>query len=86
MAHIRHHFVGSLEQILNSSAVENYKKGMLFHQDNAHVHKSVIAMAAINDNGLELIEHLPYSLHLAPSDFHLVTKLKSNFWYPLLVR
>ena len=44
-------------------------KGMLFHQDNAPVHKSVIAMAAIHDCGLKLIEHPPYSPDLAPSDF-----------------
>ena len=46
-------------------------KGMLFHPDNAPVHKSVIAMAAIHGCGFELIEHPPYSPDLAPSDFHL---------------
>ena len=40
------------------------KKGKLF------LFTSLIAMAAIHDNGLELIEHLPYLPHLAPSDFH----------------
>ena len=51
-------------------------KGVLFHQDNAPVYKSVIAMAAIYDCGFELIEHPPYSPDLAPSDFHLFPKLK----------
>ena len=37
-------------------------KGVLFHQDNAPVHKSVIAMAAIHDCGFKLIEHPPYYL------------------------
>ena len=46
---------------------------MLFHQDNAPVHKSVIAMAAIHDCGFKLIEHPHYS----PSDFHLFPKLKA---------
>ena len=51
-------------------------KGVLFHQDNAPVHKSAIAMAAINDCGFELVEHPPYSPDLAPSDFHLFPQLK----------
>ena len=42
-------------------------------------HKSVIAIALINDNVFELIEHLPYSPYLPPSDFHLFTKLKNPF-------
>ena len=51
-------------------------KGVLFHRDNAPVHKSVIAMAAIHDCGFKLIEHPPYSPDLAPSEFHLFPKLK----------
>ena len=52
-------------------------KSVLFHKDNAPVHKSVIAMAAIHDCGFKLIEHPPYSPDLAPSDFHLFPKLKT---------
>ena len=52
-------------------------KDVLFHHDNAPVHKSVIAMAAIHDCGFKLIEHPPYSPDLAPSDFHLFPKLKT---------
>ena len=51
-------------------------KGVLFHQDNAPVHKSVIAIAAIHNCGFKLIEH-PHSPDLAPSDFHLFPKLKT---------
>ena len=46
------------------------------HKDNAPVHKSVIAMAAINNNGFDLIEHLPYLPYLDLSDFHLFPELK----------
>ncbi|XP_060066860.1 tetratricopeptide repeat protein 38-like [Ylistrum balloti] len=42
---------------------------------NASVHKSVIAMAAINDYGFELSIRLFLS-DLTPSDFHLFPKLK----------
>ncbi|KAK3089171.1 hypothetical protein FSP39_001439 [Pinctada imbricata] len=33
-----------------------FTKGVLFHQDNAPVHNSVTAMAAIHDHGFNLIE------------------------------
>ena len=52
-------------------------KGVLFRQDNAPVHKAVIAMAAIHDCGFKLIEHPPYSTDMALSDFHLFPKLKT---------
>ena len=41
-------------------------KGVLFHQDNAPAHKSVIAMAALHDCGFKLLDHPPYSPDLAP--------------------
>ena len=34
-------------------------KGVLFHQDNAPAHKSVVAMAAVLDCGSELVDHPP---------------------------
>lgn len=51
---------------------------ILFHQDNAPVHKSCIVMAAIQNAGFEILEHPPYSPDLAPSDYHLFPKLKEN--------
>ena len=41
-------------------------QGFLFHQYNPPAHTSVIAMAAINDCGFDLIQHPPYSPDLAP--------------------
>jgi histone-lysine N-methyltransferase SETMAR len=52
------------------------KKKILFHQDNAPVHTSVIAMAKINELKFELLPHTPYSPDLAPSDYFLFPKLK----------
>lgn len=46
-------------------------KGVLFHQDNASAHKSVVAMTAVRDCGFELVNHLPYSPDLATSDYFL---------------
>ena len=51
-------------------------KGVLLHLDNAPAHTSVIALAAINDCGFELIQHPPFSPDLAPLDCHLFPKLK----------
>jgi histone-lysine N-methyltransferase SETMAR len=52
------------------------KKEIIFHQDNAPTHKSVLAMRKLRDLQYELLEHLPYSPDLAPSDFCLFSKLK----------
>ena len=51
---------------------------MLFHQDNALAHKSAMTLAAIYDCGLQLIEHLPYSPDLAPSDYYLFSKIEKE--------
>lgn len=50
---------------------EKLSRGMLFHWDNALIHKFVIAVTAINNYGFQLIEHLHYLSDLAPQDFHL---------------
>lgn len=52
------------------------KKKIIFHQDNAPVHKSALAMGKLRDLGYELLGHPPYSPDLAPSDFHLFPNLK----------
>jgi len=47
------------------------KKNIIFHQDNAPAHKSVLAMGKLRDLHYELLGHLPYSPDLAPSYFFL---------------
>ena len=46
----------------------------MFHQDNTPAQKSVVAMAA----GFELVDHLPYSPDLAPSDYFLFPNMKKQ--------
>jgi [histone H3]-lysine36 N-dimethyltransferase SETMAR len=53
-------------------------RGVLFHHDNAPVHTSEVAVAAINAAGFELMPHPSYSPDLAPSDFYLFRHLKKN--------
>ena len=52
------------------------KKKMLFHQDNAPVYTSIIAMAKISELKFELLPHAPYSPDLALSDYFLFPNLK----------
>ncbi|GFV30199.1 mariner Mos1 transposase [Trichonephila clavipes] len=52
------------------------KKKILFHQDNAPSHTSVVAMAKIHELRFKLLDHPPYSPDLAPSDSFLFLHLK----------
>jgi histone-lysine N-methyltransferase SETMAR len=47
------------------------KKKIIFHQDNAPTHKSVLVMGKLRELHYELLEHPPYSPDLAHSDFYL---------------
>jgi [histone H3]-lysine36 N-dimethyltransferase SETMAR len=49
---------------------------VLFHQDNAPVHKTIKTTAKLHELGYELLSHPPYSLDLAPSEFFLFADLK----------
>ena len=53
--------------------------GILLQQDNAPPHQFRVAQAAVRDLGYSLVVHPPYSPDLAPSDFFLFPKLKSEF-------
>ena len=52
--------------------------GVLLLHDNAPVHKSRIASAAIRQCRFEELNHPPYSPDLAPSDFYLFANLKKH--------
>jgi histone-lysine N-methyltransferase SETMAR len=52
------------------------QKKILLSSDNAPAHRRVLAVGKLRDLHYELLEHPPYSPHLALSDFHLFTKLK----------
>ena len=53
-------------------------RGVLLLQDNAPAHKSQVAMTAATECGFKVLPHPPYSPGMAPSDFYLFPKLKSN--------
>ena len=52
------------------------RKKIIFYQDNAPAHKSVVAVGKLRDLHYELLEHPPHSPDLASSDFCLFPKLK----------
>ena len=52
--------------------------GVRLLHDNAPVHTAVVAKAAVKDCGFTEVAHPPYSPDLAPSDYFLFSKLKSD--------
>ena len=53
-------------------------RDVLFLLENAPAHTSQVAMTAATECGFEVLPQPPYSPDMAPSDFCLFPKLKSN--------
>ena len=51
-------------------------KGVVLLHDNARPHTAARKNALIKLFNWEIFDHPPYSLDLAPSDYHLFTKMK----------
>ena len=51
---------------------------VLLLQDSATAHTSQVIMTAATECGFEVLPYPPYSPDIAPSDFYLLPKLKSN--------
>lgn len=52
--------------------------GVLFHHDNAPAHTSRLCQSSLREFRWQILHHPPYSPDLAPSDFFLFPKLKSD--------
>ncbi|GFY32353.1 histone-lysine N-methyltransferase SETMAR [Trichonephila clavipes] len=45
-------------------------RGVVFHQDNARTHITVVTRQNLWELGWEVLMHSPYSPYMAPSDYH----------------
>lgn len=68
-----------LSDAIKEKRREKVKRGVMLLHDNAPSHKAHVAQAAIRQCHFEELPHPPYSPDLAPSDFHVFRKLKSDF-------
>ena len=78
-----HYYANVIEQLRVAIKEKRRGKlaaGVLLSHDNATVHKSRVAQAAICECKFEQLNHLPYSPDLAPSDYYLFRNLKSEFY------
>ena len=54
------------------------RKHIIFHQDNASPHVSLISRQKLLELGWEVVIHPPYSPDITPSDFNLFRSLQSS--------
>ena len=71
-----YNFLNRLDEKIRKKSLGLQNKKIIFHQNNAPAHKSVLAMGKLRDLHYELLEHPPYSPDLAPSDFCLFLRIK----------
>jgi histone-lysine N-methyltransferase SETMAR len=64
------------EKIVRKDPVCKRNIKIIFHEDSAPAHKSVLAMGKLRDLHYELLEHPPSSPDLVPSVFYLFPKPK----------
>ena len=53
-------------------------KGVIFHQDNARPHTSLVTRKKVLELGWKMMHHPPYSPDLAPPDYHLFRSLQNH--------
>ncbi|GFU79175.1 mariner Mos1 transposase [Trichonephila clavipes] len=53
------------------------RKGVVFHQDNARPHTSLVTRQKLLQLEWDTMSHLPYSPDLAPSDYYLLRSLQN---------
>ena len=60
------------------SLLKAFILGIVFHQDNARPHTSLMTRQKLRELGWEVLMHPPYSRDLAPSDYHLFLSMANG--------
>jgi histone-lysine N-methyltransferase SETMAR len=64
--------------ILEDLDMRKVTKGVLFLHDNGPAHRALATQKKLAYLVFRCLDHPPYSLDLAPSDYHLFPGLKKN--------
>ena len=67
-----------LKNILKEKRHGNVTKGAFFLHDNAPAHVALATQKKLVYLGFQCLDHPPYSLDLAPSEYHLFPGLKEQ--------
>jgi len=67
-----------LKDILKKKRRGKVTKGILFLHDNAPAYQALATQKKLAYLGIQCLDHPPYSLYLAPSDYHLFPGLKKQ--------
>ena len=67
-----------LKDTLKEKLRGKFTMGVLFLHENAPTHRALATQLKLAYLGFQILDHLPYSLDLAPSDYHLVPGLKKT--------
>jgi hypothetical protein len=68
--------LNKLQRSIQNKRRRMLTKGIILLYDNARSHPAAHTNALIRLFDWEIFDHPPYSLDLAPSDYHLFTKMK----------
>jgi hypothetical protein len=69
---------GAIEGHFEGKTPRKFTKGALFLHDNAPAHRALATQKKMAFLGFQCLDHPPYSLDLAPSDYHLFPGLKKQ--------
>jgi histone-lysine N-methyltransferase SETMAR len=67
-----------LKDVLKIKCRGKVTKVVLFLHDNVPAHRALATQKKVSYLGFQCLDHPPYSLDLAPSDYYLFTGLKNN--------
>ena len=64
--------------VIGQRRPEKARGRFLLQQDNAPPHRALVVKAALEEDGIKVLKHLPYSPDLAPSDYCLFSDRRSQ--------